>query len=219
MTAAARTVRFERFQPGEPVQVAELRRQRVLCGWGLENVDLWCRQVEEGVKNLYWIWVDPKPTLPETEVLNLDPTEVGPPAPDPTFTPIGHVSLDWEDYGGEAELADRARGICTVATFFILVSMQGGGLGNLVMREMEAMAAGPELNAAVITLNTLDGEVARNPEFWARMGVPFKSRINEDWYARLGYKAFRRGVERYPSKAVDGSDFLAEAVFMRKSLR
>lgn len=119
-----------------------------LCGWGLENVDLWCRQVEEGVKvrhgipfavkqelnlarqNLYWIWVDPKPTLPETEVLNLDPTEVGPPAPDPTFTPIGHVSLDWEDYGGEAELADRARGICTVATFFILVSMQGGGLGK-----------------------------------------------------------------------------------------
>lgn len=30
MTAAARTVQFERFQPGEPVQVAELRRQRVV---------------------------------------------------------------------------------------------------------------------------------------------------------------------------------------------
>lgn len=175
-------------------------------------------------------------------MLNLEPTTAGPPPPDPTFTPIGHVSLDWEDYGGEAELADKAKGICTLATFFILGSLQGGGLGkyvvvvlfslrhlprkdrpltmrvcvsSLVMREMEKMAAGPELDAAVLTLNTLDGDVARDPAFWARIGVPYKPRINEDWYTRLGYTAFRRGIPRYPSVAVDGTDFLAEAVVSR----
>ncbi|GAA5885490.1 hypothetical protein JCM3774_003368, partial [Rhodotorula dairenensis] len=177
-------------------------------------------------QNLYWIYVNStSPPRAEEEAeevaepLNLEPTKTGPRRPDPTFAPVGHVSLDWEDYLGEVELADRSRGILTLASFFILVSMQGGGLGNLVMHEMETMAAGPELDASVLTLNTLDGNVARDPAFWARLGVPPIKRINEDWYARLGYSPFRRGIERYPSKAVDGSDFLAEAVFMRKALK
>jgi hypothetical protein len=84
------------------------------------------------MQNLYWIYVDPQPPLSETEMLNLEPTTAGPPPPDPKFTPIGHVSLDWEDYGGEDELADKAKGICTLATFFILGSLQGGGLGKYV---------------------------------------------------------------------------------------
>ncbi|KWU46931.1 hypothetical protein RHOSPDRAFT_31754 [Rhodotorula sp. JG-1b] len=216
---ADRRIRFVRFRPDAPTEVAELRRQRVLCGWGLENVDQWLKQVERGVKNLYWIYVDPQPALSATEMLNLEPTKAGPPPPDPNFTPIGHVSLDWEDYGGEDELADKAKRICTLATFFILGSLQGGGLGNLVMREMEQMAAGPELDASVLTLNTLDGDVHRDPAFWAKLGVPHKSRCNEDWYTRLGYSAFRRGIPRYPSIAFDGSEFLAEAVYMRKTLK
>ena len=84
------------------------------------------------MQNLYWIYVDPQPALSTTEMLNLEPTKAGPPPPDPNFTPIGHVSLDWEDYGGEDELADKAKGICTLATFFILGSLQGGGLGKYV---------------------------------------------------------------------------------------
>lgn len=83
------------------------------------------------------------------------------------------------------------------------------------MREMEQMAAGPELDASVLTLNTLDGDVHRDPAFWAKLGVPHKSRCNEDWYTRLGYSAFRRGIPRYPSIAFDGSEFLAEAVVSR----
>ncbi|GAA5981436.1 hypothetical protein JCM10908_004108 [Rhodotorula pacifica] len=219
MTAADRKIRFVRFRPDDATEVAELRRQRVLCGWGLEKVDLWLKQVQRGVKNLYWIYVDPQPPIAEFEPLNLEPTKYGPPPPDPTFAPIGHVSLDWEDYEGEIELADKERGILTLATFFILGSLQGSGLGNLVMREMEKMAASPELDASVLTLNTLDGNVGRDPAFWARLGVPYKTRINEDWYARLGYTPFRRGVERYPSKAFDGTEFLAEAVFMSKALK
>jgi hypothetical protein len=81
------------------------------------------------------------------------------------------------------------------------------------------MAAGPELDAAVLTLNTLDGDVARDPAFWTKLGVPYKTRINEDWYTRLGYTAFRRGIPRYPSVAADGSEFLAEAVVSRQVWR
>lgn len=84
-------------------------------------------------------------------------------------------------------------------------------VSSRVMKEMEAMAAGPELDASFVTLNTLDGEVSRQPEFWAKMGVA-PGRNNEEWYTRLGYEAFRRGIPRYPSKAVDGTEFLAEAV-------
>ncbi|GAA6006655.1 hypothetical protein JCM10207_005007 [Rhodosporidiobolus poonsookiae] len=218
-------VRFARFQPDDDREVAELRRQRVLCGWGEESVDSWREQVRRGVKNLYWIFPTDEAAygpLPDEEPLSLDPTKTGPTAPDATFRPLGHVSMDWEDYAGDESLCDREKGIITLATFFILKSQQGKRLGSVVMKEMEALAAGPELNATVITLNTVDSEFAAKPEFWTRQGLPVPAadaRVNESWYARLGYTVYKRGIPRYPAVDVnDGSEWKMQAVFMRKEI-
>lgn len=81
------------------------------------------------------------------------------------------------------------------------------------MKEMEEMAK-RDLSATSITLNTVDGEFAVQPWWWERQGVPYSPnrRVNEKWYERLGYVAYKRGIPRYPGKTVSGEDILLEAV-------
>ncbi|CEQ38704.1 SPOSA6832_00149, partial [Sporobolomyces salmonicolor] len=241
--SATRVVDLVRFEPDNDAHVAELKHQRIrriqLCGWGVESVEIWREQVRRGVKGLFWIF----PTegkhaeghfrpLPEREALNADTDKLGPSSPDPSFRPMGHVSLvssskvflfapscsypafgkDWEDYQHDDSLANRDEGVCTLASFYILASQQGLGLGTVVMKELEALAV--KLGARAITLNTVDGEEAVKPEFWEKQGIRYspKLRVNEVWYKRLGYVVYKRGVPRYPAKDVNGNDYLLEAV-------
>ncbi|GAA5969143.1 hypothetical protein JCM11641_007483 [Rhodosporidiobolus odoratus] len=223
MPGAAYPIRFIRFDVESEKETEELKRQRVLCGWQVEDVELWRDQVRRGVRNLYWIFpssLSTAPPLPEDEYLPYGSKEYGPRPADPAFRPTGHVALDWEDAKGEESLASKEKGVITLATFFILASQQGKGLGTAVMQEMETLAASPELGARAITLNTLDGNFASDPAWWARMGVTFSAELrnNERWYERYEYTAYRRAVPRYPAKTVDGEDILLESVFMRKEL-
>ncbi|GJN92242.1 hypothetical protein Rhopal_005272-T1 [Rhodotorula paludigena] len=219
---AASPVRFVRFRPDEAIDVEELRRQRVLCGWGEEKVEFWRDQVRRGVKNLYWVFPsaanEPLPWF-GFEPCNFDTARSGPPPPDLSFQPLGHVSLDWEDSDNDESLCDREAGKVTLATFFLLLSQQGKGYGSTVMKEMEEMAK-RDLSATSITLNTVDGEFAVQPWWWERQGVPYSPtrRVNEKWYERLGYVAYKRGIPRYPGKTVSGEDILLEAVFMEKKV-
>ncbi|BGO92766.1 hypothetical protein NBRC10512v2_005052 [Rhodotorula toruloides] len=223
MTASSPN-KLVRFNPDEAKEVEELKRQRVLCGWNLDKVEVWREQCRRGVKNLYWIHPAVPIETPEFEPLNSDNSRAGPPPPDPSadvydsFQPVGHISLDWEDYEGDTTLCDREKGIITLATFFILLSQQGKGYGSVVMKQTEQMAV--EVGAKEITLNTVDGEYAVQPWWWEQQGIKFDSRlrVNERWYERLGYTAYKRAVPRYPCRTVDGRDILLEAVFMRKKL-
>ena len=81
------------------------------------------------------------------------------------------------------------------------------------MKEMEDKAV-HELGAKAITLNTIDGEFASQPWWWEQQGLTFSkaTRNNEQWYARLGYTAYKRAVPRYPTRTVDGRDILLESV-------
>jgi hypothetical protein len=132
---AALNVRFQRFQPDNEREVAELRRQRTvstcrsltfisdgrtdsdnaqLCGWGLEDVEKWRGFCRSGTRvrdlslrshtttdcavheqEMFWIFYEDGVDfeLPELEVLNLDNSRYGPPPPDASFRPIGHVAL------------------------------------------------------------------------------------------------------------------------------
>jgi len=104
---------------------------------------------------LYWIHaLDPSLyPIPSEEPFSLMPG-VGPPPPDPSFQPLGHIALDREDYLDPPNklLASRETGIMTLATFFILKSQQGRGLGNRAMDLVEEEAKA--LGAPEITLNT-----------------------------------------------------------------
>ncbi|GAA6064027.1 hypothetical protein JCM10212_004259 [Sporobolomyces blumeae] len=222
---ASSVIRFQPFDPDDDKQVETLIWQRTLCGWGIDSVEKWRSLVRRNVKGLYWIHPadreDPGPRfrypLPDLEPLNLEPNKTGPPAPHPDFRPIGHVSLDWEDYEGDESLAKRDEGICTIASFYILASQQGTGLGSVVMRELEEQAR--ESGGKTITLNTLCGIAAQEPEFWKKMGMEFdpNRRLMEPWYTRLGYKAYKR-MPRYPTLDRDGNMYKVQAVFMRKDL-
>ncbi|ORY69300.1 hypothetical protein BCR35DRAFT_308103 [Leucosporidium creatinivorum] len=222
----SRLVDLVPFDPEDSTHVQELIRQRVLCGWNVDAVEGWCAKVRSGLKGLQWIV---RGTTPDAVAFFAEPLpsvelcaggEVGPPSPDPSFAPIGHVSLDWYDDAGEKELASKDDGIVTISTFFILKSQQGRGLGNAVMDELEALAGTSTFGAKTITLNTLDGDQATDTARWVNLPGGFNpsARFNERWYLRRGYKTFRRAVPRYKEKGIDGSDLFLDAVYMRKEV-
>lgn len=52
-----------------------------------------------------------------------------------------------------------------------------------------------------------------NPHIWDNYGGWEEGRrVNEDWYARRGYKVFKRGVPRYKEKGNDGTVTVFRAV-------
>lgn len=62
---------------------------------------------------------------------------------------------------------------------------------------LESAAESPEFGARYLTLNTLDGDIAWDAEYWKALGHATPERSNEAWYLRLGFEVFRRGVPRY----------------------
>lgn len=46
--SAPRSLRFQPLDPDNLTEVAELRRQRMLCGWGLDSVDKWLDMIRAG---------------------------------------------------------------------------------------------------------------------------------------------------------------------------
>ncbi|GAA5835006.1 hypothetical protein JCM3766R1_002068 [Sporobolomyces carnicolor] len=216
------------FDPDDPVQVETLTQQRVLCGWQIDMVDTWREQARRNVKGLYWIM--PADTelartrlrfpLPEREELNMSAagsqagSGLGPPAPHQHFRPLGHASLDWEDYERDASLADRENGVITIATFYILNSQQGLGLGNVVMKALERKAI--QQGARQVTLNTLCSRAAASLA-GSDSPLPPDTRLNESWYERLGYEAYKR-EPRYKDQDKFGRPIKLTAVFMRKPL-
>lgn len=73
------------FEPNNEIHIAELRRQRILCGWGTGDVDGWLLESRAGDKGLFWV-------LP-TSAVQLDPfneplslrSGIGPPPPNLDF--------------------------------------------------------------------------------------------------------------------------------------
>lgn len=90
----------------------------------------------------------------------------------------------------------------------------------MAVREIEAMAASPEIGATEITLNTLSKAYMENLDLAREAGLPINDnmRVNEVWYSRMGYKPFKI-QSRYPWTHVEtGEPVKLKAVFMRKSL-
>ncbi|GAA5842426.1 hypothetical protein JCM5353_006769 [Sporobolomyces roseus] len=221
-----RIVDFLPFDPDNKIQLETLTQQRILCGWAEEYIETWREQARRKAKGLYWVF--PADTeaarkrlrsLPDQESFNRT-SGLGPPAPHAEFRPLGHASLDWEDYDGDESLANKEKGICTIATFYILPSQQGLGLGNVVMKGLEEKAL--EAGAKEITLNTLCGIAGATPELWESIGVEYKKdevRLNEFWYERLGYKAYKREPRYKEKNPKTGKIVKLQAVFMKKSLQ
>ncbi|KAK4057564.1 hypothetical protein OIO90_001209 [Microbotryomycetes sp. JL221] len=224
------TVKLVRYDPDNQIEVDELTRQRVLCGWNIDAIDKWKKYIQQDLKALFWVWPADTPQaeelwtrdMPDVDRCNLTP-ENGPP-PNPEFRPLGHCSLDWYDDMGDRELAcrdERPRRI-QLSTFFVLTHLTGRGLGNMLLQELERIAALPPFDADIITLNTMDRSRATDPEFAKIFGWHYnpKTRVNQDWYERKGYKVFKRMVPRYQdNRLADGQIQMIEACYMLKYLK
>ena len=168
--------------------VAELRRQRILCGWGLDDIPGWLQKSTTGDKGLYWVIATPPVHLvPYAETLSLR-KGIGPPPPNLEFQPIGHISMDWYDFKGDTSLASRENGIITIASFFLLKSQQGKRFGSACMDQLEEQAR-KDPRVKVLTLNVLYGKDCTSPEMWHMLGVDFdpNKAVLQEWYERRGY--------------------------------
>ncbi|KAL8286304.1 hypothetical protein RQP46_004792 [Phenoliferia psychrophenolica] len=217
-------LQFVKFEPDTTRDVEELKRQRVLCGWGLPDVEGWREEVRRGDKGLYWIFAKPEHAaeypVPDEERLNLGGEELGPKHPDPSFRPLGHISLDYTDYMGDQTLANREEGRVTLASFFILTSQQGRGLGNAAMDEVEYLAASPPFEAKTITLNTMLGKNQADPKWHesiASVWIP-GSRVNQSWYTKRGYVPYKEEPRYSFLNPVTNVLMKLEAVYMQKDL-
>lgn len=156
-------------------QVDELRRQRVICGWGHTPKDIasWRDAIDAQDRASFWI----KPAArPEVRA--------------------GHVSLDNQVDPPDLELANPDRSVLEITSFFILPEHRRGGLGRAVMATLERYAReqpyGSE-NCRTVTLTTMtrkywEDDVWR--EKWVReLGFePLERGTSyEDWYKRMGY--------------------------------
>jgi hypothetical protein len=104
-----------------------LRAQRVICGWKLDGAPKWREQMRQGRRVLFWICLPPEllvggsslrthydsPDTSMSKVLRASSEHI----------PIGHISLDREDFGDppaekESTLADGVSTM-TITTLFV----------------------------------------------------------------------------------------------------
>lgn len=74
------------------------------------------------------------------------------PAPEKSFLPVGHITLESEH--ADRTVADASKGLYRIATFWVSGVLQGCGLGRASMDTIEAMAINEPLNAKTLALDT-----------------------------------------------------------------
>ncbi|KAK0648142.1 hypothetical protein B0T16DRAFT_407784 [Cercophora newfieldiana] len=199
----------------EPLQFAELQRQRVLCGWNYSTsvIESWRADNDAHIQSMFWI-------VPAT-LAHLPPPQCY----------AGHIAMAKKTYSNENGIDAVLPSLTTMdlKALFILPAYRGGGLAKVAVREVEKMAevepyGCPECKA--MTLNTLARRYVEEDELRAVAEVahrlegtelPKKGMSNEDWYARMGYVKWKE-VELYPARDGEGKEFKFGASFMWKAL-
>ncbi|KAJ5499704.1 hypothetical protein N7453_008755 [Penicillium expansum] len=216
--------------PWDPISDVHLKclvSQRVECNWDQGKVETkWKKQQLQGEKCIYWIVlpsdesqaISPK----ENEMLQDTATTINAVPRQPTkesFIPIGHISLDSKNPDVEhIELDLPAVNIFWIKTFYIRRSIQGRGIGRAAMDEVEAMAVREPLLAKILMLDTVQKDDQKREEF-ANVtygGIP--KTINQEWYARRGYRLIKTAQDYYQDPDKNGKVWDTRTVFMRKDI-
>ncbi|KAF3404782.1 hypothetical protein DPV78_002498 [Talaromyces pinophilus] len=224
----------------DPVQHADFKQQRVICGWDYsdEALQMFIEKQEKKLKSLFWIMIQQKAhangkqengdTVSVTQDANGHAADGNAVSPSATLFTIraGHISLDSYTEPADPEVALEDRSIMTVQTFFILPEYRTGGVGRAAMDLVEVLATqepygSPHCHTlALTTVNKKHIEIDA-PEWrgvWKRAGLDVPPFSNEIWYEKLGYVYWKEET-RYNAVALDGSPLYLIASFMRKRLR
>lgn len=214
-TPQVNSITLEPMDLHDAVQLSELQRQRVICGWDKDAsvIEGWRTANSERKQALFWV-------IP-TSLSHLPPSQ----------RYAGHIAMYKSTYdnenGADDVLPDLT--VMNVTTLFILPEHRGAGLARAAVKALEGMAktepyGWPECKA--MTLNTLARRYVEDDE-WRKiaaaphksLGIPLpaKGMSNEDWYARMGYVKWKE-MPLYSARSEDGSEFKFIASFMWKSL-
>ncbi|EED19823.1 conserved hypothetical protein [Talaromyces stipitatus ATCC 10500] len=226
----------------DPVQHAEFKRQREICGWDYLDEDLQAfkEKQKKKLKSLFWIMIQLKAqaigkkensdSLPESNTLIQDATRGDTAGSSPSaglFTVrAGHISLDSYADPPDPELALEDRSILTVQTFFILPEYRTGGVGRAAMDLVEVLATkepygGPRCHTLTLTTASKKYLEIDEPEWkgiWKKFGMDIPKFSAQIWYEKLGY-VYWKEEPRYRSPTLDGSTLVVIASFMRKKLQ
>ncbi|KAK9895206.1 hypothetical protein P389DRAFT_172773 [Cystobasidium minutum MCA 4210] len=213
------------LNPDDLKEIAELRRQRLLCGWGSDSIDKWLDMIRKGDRLMFWIVDDNDNSAPvENEprfceyLDGVDMHQEEIPSSDPDFLPVGHFALDWIDYLGDKTLADRDKGKITFTSLYVLMSKRGKGYASKALFEAERIAK-DELHCSIITLNTLPARYSTNADWWASQGLKQPQvPVYEEWYRSNGYLAYLE-VLRHKYRTIDGKECTVPCVNMEKRLK
>ncbi|KAK1969869.1 hypothetical protein LY78DRAFT_314734 [Colletotrichum sublineola] len=203
--------------------VRRMHAQRVACGWRADEVGEWKDRQLNGTKFMCHLVRYPDESTPLKDTANLERMTHRPPAAQ-EFMPVGHISLERKPET-DAELGLPANGVFWITSLYVSWALQEGGLGRVVMRQLEALAAGDSFQARVLALDTPTKEFQLSPEFiktsytdrgW---GVPKVLRSTQEWYERQGYAVFHRNDEGYPwTHPMSGQVLNIPLVWMKKDL-
>ena len=197
--------------------------QRVLCGWGEEQIPAWRESARNGERAMFWISLPPETRTDDGPILKRGAE---------AFVPAGHVSLDRVDDPGpgvdpDPTLAAPDGSVLTISNIFVLPAFSGGGLGRFTMRECERLAQQEPYgnpNCRYLSLWTLSERYAAGGEGgwdgigrWERLGKPVPKRANGPWYESLGYVKYKEEIRLY--WGLPNEPMAWYGAFFRKELR
>lgn len=190
-------------------QVAELLRQRIICGWNKtpDFVASLRDAMDAGEKAAFWI---NKPSHPRGAVLR-----------------IGHVSLDSTASPPDLGLANpHDKSVLAISNLFVLPEHRKGGVGRAavdVLGQLAKEAPYGSPNCRAVAVTALSKKYHDDDEWRARFEwlndtpAPERGRANEDWYVRMGFVKWKE-EPRYPSEVPSREDHQFWASFLRKEI-
>ncbi|KAI0393722.1 hypothetical protein F5Y17DRAFT_431037 [Xylariaceae sp. FL0594] len=225
------------WDPDSEDHVERMKRQRIACGWKVEQVESWREPQRKGDSGLYWVVLHPNHPLTPSRLekhFAAYPDESSPlldtckfilgrrsradhDSPLKSFHPVGHVSLDAVTRDPEMRTS-MAGGVLSLMNFYVSRALQNMGLGGAVMTEVERIAK-QDFGAKAITLYTIAHEECL-PDTPRRIALkkPAPKISNQEWYTRRGYKVYGRNDAAWTDVDDTGREWPTRAVYMRKEL-
>ncbi|KAF2157813.1 hypothetical protein K461DRAFT_290089 [Myriangium duriaei CBS 260.36] len=213
-----------------------LREQRIICGWGNNNVHLWRECARKGQRTMFWIGIPPEGELGKritTAQKGLGVINFEHDGCITKYLAVGHVALDRIDvpstdtFNPEPTLVAEDGSVLTIAALFVMPEFSRFRLGTFAVRRCEELAQqqpyGSE-NCRAVTVNSLSPRHTKGgmegPEgmgAFDRMGLPVQENNSVPWFKKLGYVPYKE-APRYLSPTLDGTKVHLWCIYLRKDL-
>jgi GNAT superfamily N-acetyltransferase len=137
------TIQLRLFEVNPPSEsdLADLRAQRIACGWKVETIPQWVKEVQEGHRLMWFICEKAQESSHTMESIGMISLNLY----DPEDPSIANLRAP------DAQRGDRVE----ISLLFVYPKHSGKGVGGQAIRYLEDL--GREMGARVVTMNTAIG--------------------------------------------------------------